>query len=136
MAEEKGLDLIVVSPAQDPPVAKILDYGKYKFEAEKRAKDAKKKQQAPEVKEVKMRYKIDKHDYQVKLKNIKKFLAEGDKVKIVVMLKGREVQHSHLALDLINRIIQDMEGETFVVEKKASMEGKNAIMIFAPAGVA
>jgi len=136
MAEEKGLDLIVVSPAQDPPVAKILDYGKYKFEAEKRAKDAKKKQHAPEVKEVKMRYKIDKHDYQVKLKNIKKFLAEGDKVKIVVMLKGREVQHSHLALDLINRIIQDMEGETFVVEKKASMEGKNAIMIFAPAGVA
>lgn len=136
MAEEKGLDLIVVSPAQDPPVAKILDYGKYKFEAEKRAKDAKKKQHAPEVKEVKMRYKIDKHDYQVKLKNIKKFLAEGDKVKIVVMLKGREVQHSHLALDLINRIIQDMEGETFVVEKKASMEGKNAIMIFTPAGVA
>lgn len=136
MAEEKGLDLIVVSPAQDPPVAKILDYGKYKFEAEKRAKDAKKKRHAPEVKEVKMRYKIDKHDYQVKLKNIKKFLAEGDKVKIVVMLKGREVQHSHLALDLINRIIQDMEGETFVVEKKASMEGKNAIMIFAPAGVA
>lgn len=135
LAEEKGLDLIVVSPDQDPPVAKILDYGKYKFEAEKRAKDAKKKQHAPEVKEVKMRYKIDTHDYQVKLKNIKKFLAEGDKVKILVMLKGREIQHSQLAFDLINKIMQDMEGENFILEKKASMEGKNAVMIFAPAGV-
>jgi translation initiation factor IF-3 len=136
LADEKGLDLIVVSPDQDPPVAKILDYGKYKFEAEKRAKDAKKKQHAPEVKEVKMRYKIEKHDYQVKLKNIKKFLADGDKVKILVMLKGREIQHSQLAFDLINKIMQDMEGENFILEKKASMEGKNAVMIFAPAGAA
>jgi len=133
MANEKGLDLVVVSPDQDPPVAKILDYGKYKFETEKRAKDAKKKQHAPEVKEIKMRYKIEAHDYNVKLKNIKKFLLEGNKVKIIVMLKGREIQHTRLAFDLIDKLNKDMEGENFITEKKASMEGKNAIMILGPA---
>jgi len=132
MAYDKGLDLVVVSPDQEPPVAKILDYGKYKFEADKKAKDAKKKQHAPDVKEIKMRYKIDVHDYEVKLKSIKKFLNQGNKVKIIVMLKGREIQHTNLAFDLIKRIEQDMEGENFLMEKKASMEGKNAIMILAP----
>ena len=135
MAYDRGLDLVVVSPDQDPPVAKIIDYGKYKFETEKRAKDAKKKQHAPDVKEIKMRYKIDVHDYNVKLKNIKKFLASGNKVKIVVMLKGREIQHAKLAFDLIARINQDMEGENFITEKRASMDGRNAVMILAPAGI-
>ncbi|OGI04906.1 MAG: translation initiation factor IF-3 [Candidatus Melainabacteria bacterium GWF2_37_15] len=134
MAYSKDLDLVVVSPDQEPPVAKILDYGKYKFEVEKRAREAKKKQHAPEVKEIKMRYKIDVHDYQVKLKNIKKFLHEGNKVKILVMLRGREIQHTNLAFDLIKRIYADLEGENFIEEKRASMEGKNAIMILAPAG--
>ncbi len=132
MAYSKDLDLVLVSPDQDPPVAKILDYGKYKFETDKRAKDAKKKQHTPDVKEIKMRYKIDVHDYQVKLKSIKKFLNSGNKVKIVVMLRGREIQHTKLAFDLINRLEQDMEGENFIMEKRASMEGKNAIMILAP----
>lgn len=135
IADEKGLDLIVVSPDQNPPVAKILDYGKYKFETEKKAKEAKKRQHTPEVKEVKMRYKIDVHDYKVKLKNIKRFLGEGNKVKIIVMLKGREIQHTRLAFDLIDRIKVDMEEESFIIEKRASMEGRNAIMIFAPAGL-
>ncbi len=135
MAYDKGLDLVVVSPEQSPPVAKILDYGKYKFETDKKAKDAKKKQHAPDVKEIKMRYKIDVHDYEVKLKNIKKFLNQGNKVKIIIMLRGREMQHTNLAFDLIKRIEQDIEGENFIMEKKASMEGKSAIMILAPGSV-
>jgi len=134
MAIAKDLDLVIVSPDQEPPVAKILDYGKYKFESEKRAKDARKKQHTVEVKEVKMRYKIDVHDYEVKIKNIKKFLHASNKVKIMVMLKGREIQHTNLAFDLINRISADLEGESYVLEKKASMEGKNAIMIIGPVG--
>jgi len=136
MAYDRELDLVVVSPDQDPPVAKILDYGKYKFETEKRAKDAKKKQHTPDVKEVKMRYKIDVHDYNVKLKNIKKFLAAGNKVKIVIMLRGREIQHTRLAFDLMDRLKEDLEGENYSVEKRASMEGKNAIMIIGPAKAA
>lgn len=133
MAYERDLDLVVVSPDQDPPVAKILDYGKYKFETEKRAKDAKKRQHTPDVKEVKMRYKIDVHDYNVKLKNIKKFLAAGNKVKIVIMLRGREIQHKELAFNLMSRVNKDMEEENFITEKRASMEGRSAIMILAPA---
>ena len=134
MAIEKDLDLVVVSPDQDPPVAKILDYGKYKFESEKRAKDARKRQHTVELKEVKMRYKIDKHDYDVKVKSIKKFITAGNKVKIMVMLKGREVQHTDLAFDLINRITEDLKEENYILEKKASMEGRNAVMIVGPAG--
>ena len=82
-----------------------------------------------------MRYKIDVHDYNVKLKNIKKFLLAGNKVKILVMLKGREIQHTNLAFDLVKRINKDMEEESFIVEKRASMEGRNAVMILAPAGL-
>lgn len=134
MAVAKDLDLVLVSPDQEPPVAKILDYGKYKFEAEKRARDARKKQHTVEVKEVKMRYNIDKHDYEVKIKNIKKFILAGNKVKIMVMLKGREIQHTNLAFDLIKRITEDLQGENYLLEKKASMEGKNAVMIVGPAG--
>lgn len=135
LAYEKGLDLVIISPGQEPPVAKILDYGKYKFELSKKAKEAKKKQHTPDVKEIKMRYKIDVHDYNVKLKNIKKFLLAGNKVKILVMLKGREIQHTNLAFDLVKRINKDMEEESFIVEKRASMEGRNAVMILAPAGL-
>lgn len=133
MAVERDLDLVLVSPEQEPPVAKILDYGKYKFESEKRAKDARKKQHTVELKEVKMRYKIDTHDYDVKIKSVKKFLHAGNKVKIMVMLKGREIQHTHLAFDLIEKITADIQDENYILEKKASMEGKNAVMIIAPA---
>ena len=94
MADEKELDLVIVSPNQEPPVAKIMNYGKYKYELEKKAKEAKKKQHTVEIKEIKIRYKIDVHDYNVRIKNIKKFISQGDKVKIVIMLRGREMQHT------------------------------------------
>ncbi len=132
MADEKDLDLVVVSPNQSPPVAKIMDYGKYKYEADKRAKEAKKKQKVIDVKEVKVRYKIDTHDYEVRIKSIKKFLAQGDKVKIVVMLRGREVQHSNLAFDLANRFLKDLEDVPKTIEKKPGMDGRNVITILAP----
>ena len=118
MAEAADLDLVVVSPNQAPPVAKILNYGKYKYELEKRAKEAKKKQHTVDIKEVKVRYKIDTHDYQVRIKNINKFISQGNKVKIVVMLRGREMQHSNLAFDLANKFMEDLVGDTIAVEKK------------------
>ena len=132
MAEDKDLDLVVVSPNQAPPVAKIMNYGKYKYEMDKKAKEARKKQKVVDVKEVKVRYKIDTHDYEVRIKSIKKFLAQGDKVKIVVMLRGREVQHSHLAFDLANRFLTDLEDVQKTIEKKPGLEGRNVITILAP----
>lgn len=132
MAQEKGLDLVVVSPNQSPPVAKILDFGKYKFEAEKKAREARKKQHTVEIKEIKLRYKIDVHDYNVRVKNIKKFLLAGNKVKIVVMLRGREIQHSNLAFDLIRRLENDIADTNHIMEKPPGMEGKNVVMIVAP----
>ena len=132
MAEDKGLDLVIVSPNQEPPVAKILDYGKYKYEIEKRAKESKKKQHVVEIKEIKVRYKIDVNDYNVKINAIKKFIAKGNKVKVVVMLRGREMQHSHLAYDLANRFLEDLKNEKMTVEKKPSMDGRNVVAILAP----
>ena len=111
MAYDADLDLVLISPNQEPPVAKISNYGKYKDELEKRAKEAKKKQHVVEVKEVKVRYKIDTHDYQVRINNIKKFITQGNKVKIVIMLRGREMQHSQLAFDLANRFIEDLKDQ-------------------------
>lgn len=133
MADEKELDLVIVSPNQEPPVAKIMNYGKYKYEMEKKAKEAKKKQKIVELKEIKIRYKIDVHDYNVRIKNIKKFISQGDKVKIVIMLRGREMQHTELAYELANRFVSDLEGEPINIEKKPSMEGRNLIVILAPA---
>ena len=132
MAEEKELDLVVVSPNQEPPVAKILDYGKYKYEIDKRAKESKKKQHTVDIKEIKVRYKIDVHDYNVKINAIKKFISGGNKVKIVVMLRGREMQHSRLAYDLANRFLTDLSGEKMTIERKPSMDGRNVITILAP----
>ena len=126
------MDLVVVSPNQEPPVAKILDYGKYKYEMAKRAKEAKKKQKVVEIKEIKIRYKIDVHDYNVRIKNIKKFIADGNKVKIVVMLRGREMQHSQLAYDLAERFLADLQDIKMTVERKPSLEGRNVITILAP----
>ncbi len=134
MARERDLDLVVVSANQSPPVAKILDWGKYKYETEKRAKEAKKKQHTVDVKEVKMRYKIDVHDYEVRLRAAKRFLASGNKVKVVVMLRGREMQHSHLAVDLINKFMAEFEQESIQIEKKPQIEGRNVVMILAPGG--
>lgn len=132
MAKEKDLDLVVVSPNQSPPVAKIMDYGKYKYETEKRAKEARKKQHTVDIKEIKMRYKIDTHDYEVRLKSAKKFTAAGNKVKLVVMLRGREMQHNKLAIDLANRFIADLEGESIIVERRPLLEGRNVVAILAP----
>lgn len=132
MAQDAGLDLVIISPNQEPPVAKILDYGKYKYELEKKAKEAKKKQHTVELKEVKVRYKIDTHDYQVRIKNIKKFISQGNKVKIVVMLRGREMQHANLAFDLMNKFLADLEGEPMIIEKKPQLEGRNVTLFLAP----
>ena len=133
MAKEKDLDLVVVSPNLAPPVAKILDWGKYKYETEKRAKEARKKQHTVDIKEVKMRYKIDTHDYEVRLKSTKKFILQGNKVKVVVMLRGREMQHNKLAIDLANKFLGDIEAEGGVlVEKKPALEGRNVVMVLAP----
>ena len=134
MAEEADLDLVVISPNQAPPVAKILNYGKYKYELEKKAKEAKKKQKVVEIKEVKVRYKIDTHDYEVRLKNIRKFISQGNKVKLVVMLRGREMQHSGLAVELAERFIADLAND-LTVEKKPVVEGRNVVAWFAPQGV-
>lgn len=134
MAEESDLDLVVISANQAPPVAKILNYGKYKYELEKKAKEAKKKQHTVDIKEVKVRYKIDTHDYEVRLKNIRKFISQGNKVKLVVMLRGREMQHSSLAVDLANRFITDLANDPLVVEKKPMIEGRNVTAWFAPQG--
>ena len=132
MAQDADLDLVLISPNQAPPVAKILDYGKYKYELAKKAKEAKKKQKVVEIKEVKMRYKIDVHDYEVRLKSAKKFISQGNKVKGVVMLRGREMQHSNLAFDLANRFIADMETEPVQLEKKPQIEGRNVTFYLAP----
>lgn len=132
MAQDRDLDLVIVSPNQEPPVAKILDYGKYKYEVAKRAKEAKKKQKTVELKEIKIRYKIDVHDYNVRIKSIKKFLADGNKVKIVVMLRGREMQHNQLAYDLAERFLNDLKDVKMTVERKPLLEGRNVITILAP----
>lgn len=132
MAQDRDLDLVIVSPNQEPPVAKILDYGKYKYEINKRAKEAKKKQKVVDIKEIKIRYKIDVHDYNVRIKSIKKFLADGNKVKIVVMLRGREMQHNQLAYDLAERFLTDLKDEKMTIEKKPALEGRNIITILAP----
>jgi len=135
IAEEKGLDLVVVSANQSPPVAKIMDYGKYRYEMEKRAKEAKKKQKIIEIKEIKIRYKIDVHDYNVRIKSIKKFLQGGDKVKIVIMLRGREMQHCELAFNLAKRFLEDLKDEPMTIEKNPSLDGRNVVLILAPASV-
>lgn len=132
MAEEAELDLVLISPNQAPPVAKILDYGKYKYELAKKAKEAKKKQKTVEVKEVKVRYKIDTHDYEVRIKSVRKFIAQGNKVKIVVMLRGREMQHSNLAFDLANRFLADLADDPVQLEKKPQLEGRNVTLYLAP----
>lgn len=132
MAYDADLDLVLINPNQDPPVAKILNYGKYKYELEKKAKEAKKKQHTVDVKEIKIRYKIDTHDYQVRIKSLEKFIAQGNKVKIVVMLRGREMQHSNLAFDLANKFMKDMENMPVVIEKKPQLEGRNVTLYVGP----
>ena len=132
MAYEKELDLVVMNANQAPPVAKIINYGNFKYEQDKKAKEAKKKQRTAEVKEVKIRYKIDTHDYQVRIKNIQKFISHGNKVKVAIMLRGREMQHTNLAFDLAQRFIDDLKESPITVEKQPMLEGRNVTLYLGP----
>ena len=131
LAEEKELDLVMVSDKADPPVCRIMDYGKYKFEQEKKAREARKRQHNAEVKEVKMRYKIDKHDYLVRVNHAQRFLKAGDKVKATVMFRGREIQHTDLAEELLRRLAQDLE-EFAEIQQHPKREGRNMMMLLSP----
>ncbi|MCG8361945.1 MAG: translation initiation factor IF-3 [Pseudanabaenales cyanobacterium] len=131
LAEEKELDLVMVSDKADPPVCRIMNYGKYKFEQEKKAREARKRQHNAEVKEVKMRYKIDQHDYLVRVNHAQRFLKAGDKVKATVMFRGREIQHTDLAEDLLKRLAQDLE-EFAEVQQHPKREGRNMMMLLSP----
>ena len=131
LAEEKDLDLVMVSDKADPPVCKIMDYGKYKYEQDKKQKEAKKKQHNADVKEVKMRYKIDDHDYHVRVNQAQRFLKAGDKVKATVTFRGREIQHTDLALALLKRMEKDLE-EMSEVQQAPKREGRNMMMLLSP----
>jgi len=131
MAEQKDLDLVLVSDKADPPVCRIMDHGKYKFEQEKRAREAKKKQHQADVKEVKMRYKIEEHDYQVRVNSAQRFLKAGDKVKATITFRGREIQHSNLAEELLKRMAKDLE-EVAEVQQEPKKEGRNMMMMLSP----
>jgi translation initiation factor IF-3 len=131
MAEEKELDLVLVSDKADPPVCRIMDYGKFKFEQEKKAREARKKQHTSDVKEVKMRYKIEDHDYHVRVTQAERFLKSGDKVKATIMFRGREIQHSDLAETLLKRMATDLQ-EFAEVQQAPKREGRNMMMMLAP----
>ena len=131
IASQRELDLVLVSEKANPPVCRIMDYGKYKFEQEKKAKEARKKSHQTEVKEVKMRYKIDKHDYDVRIGQAIRFLKAGDKVKCTVIFRGREIQHSNLAETLLLKMANDLEQQS-EVQQKPKKEGRNMIMFLSP----
>ena len=131
IAEEKELDLVLVSDKADPPVCRIMDYGKYKFEQEKKAREQRKKQHTADVKEVKMRYKIEEHDYQVRVNQAVRFLKDGDKVKATITFRGREIQHSDLAEELLKRMATDLEEEA-EVQQAPKREGRNMMMLLSP----
>ena len=130
-AETVGLDLVEVSPNATPPVCKILDYGKFKYEAQKKANAARKKQKVIDVKEIKMRPNIDDNDYHIKMRKIHEFLSDGDKVKVTLRFRGRELAHQDLAMGLLERV-RDELGEQAKIEQFPRMEGRQMIMIMAP----
>ena len=130
-AREVGLDLIEVAPNVKPPVCKIIDYGKYKYEIQKKASQAKKKQKIITLKELKMRPRTDKHDYDFKMKNAKKFISKGDKVKFTIRFKGREMDYMKAAYDLVDKIITDTK-DISKVEQKAKLEGRQMTLIIQP----
>lgn len=131
LAEEKELDLVLVSDKADPPVCRIIDYGKYQFEKKKKDKEAKRKQHNAELKEVKMRYKIEEHDYNVRLSQAERFLKAGDKVKATIPFRGREIQHSNLARDLLNKMAKDLQ-ELAEVQQYPKQEGRSMMMLLSP----
>lgn len=131
MADEAGLDLVEISPNSDPPVCKILDYGKFKYEAQKKANLARKKQKTIDVKEIKVRPGIDEHDYQVKLRAMRRFFGDGDKVKVTLRFRGREMAHQHIGVRVLDRVQEDTK-EIAKVESFPQMEGRQMIMVLAP----
>ena len=131
MAKEEGLDLIEIAPKANPPVCKIIDMGKFKYDAQKKANKAKKKQKVVSLKEIKLRPVTETHDYEFKVKNAKKFIVKGDKVKFTIRFKGRELQHSHLGNELMNKIKEDMK-DIGKVELAPKFDGKQMIMVIQP----
>jgi translation initiation factor IF-3 len=131
MAQQAGLDLVEIAPNSVPPVAKILDYGKYKYQAQKKAAEARKKQKVVEVKEIKLRPMIDDHDYDVKMRSMRRFFEEGDKVKVTLRFRGREMAHQELGAQLLDRV----KGDTATlakVEQEPKLEGRQMVMVLAP----
>ena len=131
LAEEDGLDLVEIQPTADPPVCRIMDYGKFKFEAQKKANAAKKKQKIVEIKELKFRPTTDEGDYNIKLRNLRRFLEEGDKVKVNIRVKGREMAHQELGMQMAARNEKDLADEV-VIEQRPRLEGRQMIMMVAP----
>ena len=131
IAEEKGFDLVEVSPEAKPPVVKLMDYGKYKYEQQKKAAEARKKQKVIEIKEIKMRPTIDDHDYDTKMKAMRRFFDDGDKVKVTLRFRGREMAHQNLGMELLNRVHKDVE-PVAKMEQWPKMEGRQMMMVLAP----
>jgi len=130
-AEDAGLDLVEIAPQAEPPVCKILDYGKYKYEAQKKAAEARKKQKIIEVKEIKLRPNIDDNDYDVKMRSARRFLEEGDKVKVTMRFRGREMAHQDLGMKVLVRVRDELD-ELAKVEQMPKLEGRQMIMVLAP----
>ncbi|EGL83922.1 Translation initiation factor IF-3 [Caldalkalibacillus thermarum TA2.A1] len=131
MARDANLDLVNVAPQAKPPVCRIMDYGKFKFEQQKREREARKKQKVINVKEVRFTPNIEEHDYNTKMRNVQRFLSKGDKVKCTIRFRGRQITHAELGRELLERLAQDV-AEVGVVEKKPSMDGRSMIMFLAP----
>lgn len=131
MADQAGLDLVEISPTASPPVCKILDYGKYKYEVQKREHEARRKQKVIQIKEIKLRPTIDKHDLEIKMKHVMEFLEDGDKVRITLRFRGREMDHTELGMQVLDRV-QDALKECAKVEQSPKMEGKQIVMTVAP----
>lgn len=130
-AYDAGLDLVEISPNADPPVAKVLDYGKFRYQAQKKAAENRKKQKVIDVKEVKMRPGIEDHDYQVKVRNMRRFFEDGDKVKVTLRFRGREMAHQDLGMKVLDRVREEME-EIAKVEQAPKLEGRQMTMVMAP----
>ena len=131
LAQEAGLDLVEISPNATPPVCKLLDFGKYKYQEQKKAAEARKKQKVVEVKEVKFRPMIDDHDYDVKMRSMQRFFEEGDKVKVTLRFRGREMAHQELGTKLLDRVKSDLAAMA-KVEQDAKFEGRQVVMVLAP----
>jgi len=133
LAEEQGLDLVEVAPGAAPPVCRIMNFGKYKYQQSKRTQEARKHQTVVQVKEVKFRPRTEEHDFQFKLRHVKRFLDEGDKVKVTLLFRGREIAHPEFGREMLSRILEELKDQ-IVVEQSPRLEGRNMVMILSPKG--